>query len=613
MTTMNKERLTAFSPCLASFVHVSDDNRVKVWDAASGALRVELKERDHLNYKYTCLAWSAKSPWAVQGGKKNKRPASSGLGIVALGTSTGTIVVWDLEKGEVVARLARENNDHGHGSAVQDIVFSSTGSSLYSCASEKYLLEWNVKEATMVRKIKIGSEGATKLALSSNDEVLAAGSSSIKLFDVASGKKSKRLTFGHASAVTQLFFSECGRYVFSSSSERFVNVFDTKSDENDPFFNFACDSTPIHVNGRVVVAKKSKNSTATVVATTDAGAAFVWQHTMTSSSKPIAPVAKIIQSSVVIAALTADASSVAVTVARGAVMKPHFETVAAQDDEGAFIGEITLEALDTTSLLMNKSNKKAKQDEASSSTHVPSLIERGGSTKTSTMVDDTYDAEDDEDDDEDEATLEERVQALAQELDEAEDADIDPVLTENYKSTSRARAQASSSSLVTVLEQALQSKDSALLESCLRVHDIKVIDETCRRLSATKVFPFLLLLVEKFEKRPTRGATMCVWIKYLMLNHTAYLMTVPGVVDKLSGLYQSLDARLKVFPQLHKLNGRLNLVLGQIAGRATNVAVDETPAITFNEEDEQESGDEEEEEEEDEEEGDNDDEEDDSE
>ncbi|KAF0721231.1 hypothetical protein AaE_010122, partial [Aphanomyces astaci] len=195
---------------------------------------------------------------------------------------------------------------------------------------------------------------------------------------------------------------------------------------------------------------------------------------------------------------------------------------------------------------------------------------------------------------------EDRLQLLRDNIDDNEDIDDDALTTVTLRphTLSRAKAQASSTSLVSVLEQALQSKDNALLEHCLRIHDPKVIDETCRRLNTTRVFPFLLLLVEKFEKRPTRGATMCQWIKFLMLNHTAYLMTVPDVIDKLSTLYQSLDARVKVFPQLHKLSGRLNLVLGQIAGRSNVEVVDDAPDVVYNEADDNEDDEEEEEEEE---------------
>jgi U3 small nucleolar RNA-associated protein 5 len=214
------------------------------------------------------------------------------------------------------------------------------------------------------------------------------------------------------------------------------------------------------------------------------------------------------------------------------------------------------------------------------------------------------DDDDEENDDEgdDEETLEERVQAMQDAFNnegrseedggDASSTAHNMVHTDKYsKSTTRSRAQASSASLVTVLEQALQTKDNLMLENVLRIYDFKVIDETCRRLSPTKVFSFLFLLVEKFEKRPMRGANLCVWIKFLLMNHTAYLMTAPDVIQKLSALYQSFDARLKVFPQLHKLNGRLNLVLGQIAGRANATSIDETPQMVYHEEDENEKDD----------------------
>ncbi|RHY33676.1 hypothetical protein DYB32_002026 [Aphanomyces invadans] len=430
---------------------------------ASGSLRQELKERDHLKYKYTTLAWTKASPWATTSASKkgNKRSATSDLGVLALGTTTGAIVVWNLEKGEVGARLARETSENGHAAAVTDLVFTSTGATLFSSSSEKNVLEWNVKDATVTRKFKVGSEGVSKLALSKSDDVLAVGNSNIKLFDVASGKKSSKLTSGHATAVAHMAFSDCSRYLFSSTGERFVNVFDVSSDSVDPLFNFSADtrcaispsldsSIPFRERSvstlavRVNVAKKAKQSLASVASVADNGAVFVWQHAMTTSAKPVLPATQITSSAGVVMAVFSADDAGALVVARGSIHKPHFETVPFLKDGSIQSASIMLTALDTSSLL-----------------------------------------------------------------------------------------------------------DNALLEHCLRVHDAKVIDETCRRLNTTRVFPFLLLLVEKFEKRPTRGATMCQWIKFLMLNHTAYLMTVPDVIDKLSTLYQSLDARVKVSARLN--------------------------------------------------------------
>ncbi|ETW00476.1 hypothetical protein H310_07093 [Aphanomyces invadans] len=590
-------KLAAFSPCQSFFVSISEDNRVKVWDVATGSLRQELKERDHLKYKYTTLAWTKASPWATTGASKkgNKRSATSDLGVLALGTTTGAIVVWNLEKGEVGARLARETSENGHAAAVTDLVFTSTGATLFSSSSEKNVLEWNVKDATVTRKFKVGSEGVSKLALSKSDDLLAVGNSNIKLFDVASGKKSSKLTSGHATAVAHMAFSDCSRYLFSSTGERFVNVFDVSSDSVDPLFNFSADTSVSTLAVRVNVAKKAKQSLASVASVADNGAVFVWQHAMTTSAKPVLPATQITSSAGVVMAVFSADDAGALVVARGSIHKPHFETVPFLKDGSIQSASIMLTALDTSSLLVSKKSKVEKVTDKTTEAHVPTLVERG-TAKASTMGDATVAADDDDEngdgtEDDDDVTLEDRLQMLRDNIDDNDDED-DALTTATTRTTtlSRAKAQASSTSLVSVLEQALQSKDNALLEHCLRVHDAKVIDETCRRLNTTRVFPFLLLLVEKFEKRPTRGATMCQWIKFLMLNHTAYLMTVPDVIDKLSTLYQSLDARVKVFPQLHKLSGRLNLVLGQIAGRSNVEVVDDAPDVVYNEDEDNDDG-----------------------
>jgi U3 small nucleolar RNA-associated protein 5 len=120
------------------------------------------------------------------------------------------------------------------------------------------------------------------------------------------------------------------------------------------------------------------------------------------------------------------------------------------------------------------------------------------------------------------------------------------------------------SSLATVLIQALQSNDKAQLELCLSVTDQKVwrrgwlpsslllpvarpwfwaspsqvIDETVERLPTPKVVDFLKKLVAKFEANPSRGGGLARWIRSVLVQHTAHLMSVPDLVTKLSGLYQ---------------------------------------------------------------------------
>ena len=80
---------------------------------------------------------------------------------------------------------------------------------------------------------------------------------------------------------------------------------------------------------------------------------------------------------------------------------------------------------------------------------------------------------------------------------------------------SKKKAQSASTpkadSLVTILEQALQSSDDALLEECLAVSDQRVVDLTVERLPSVRVLPFLLRLTDKVERRPNRGMNLCIW------------------------------------------------------------------------------------------------------
>lgn len=60
-------------------------------------------------------------------------------------------------------------------------------------------------------------------------------SSTIRLLDLASGKRARKLSAGHSGAVRQLVFSADGRYLASSAAAaRFANVFDVAAGEDAP-------------------------------------------------------------------------------------------------------------------------------------------------------------------------------------------------------------------------------------------------------------------------------------------------------------------------------------------------------------------------------------------
>ncbi len=81
-------------------------------------------------------------------------------------------------------------------------------------------------------------------------------------------------------------------------------------------------------------------------------------------------------------------------------------------------------------------------------------------------------------------------------------------------------------SLQQMLVQALHSNDDKLLEECLEIGDVRVINTTVQRLPTSYILPFLTQVVQRFQAKPGRGKTLARWIRTVLLIHMAYLITV---------------------------------------------------------------------------------------
>jgi U3 small nucleolar RNA-associated protein 5 len=85
--------------------------------------------------------------------KKKKRKSNgedivgvAGSDIIALGTASGNILLYSLNRAELVHQLKG-----GHTGKIRSLCWNSDGSSLFSASAEKKIVEWNPSEGVIKR------------------------------------------------------------------------------------------------------------------------------------------------------------------------------------------------------------------------------------------------------------------------------------------------------------------------------------------------------------------------------------------------------------------------------------------------------------------------------
>ena len=80
-----------------------------------------------------------------KGGKRKSNAggaAAASSTLLALGTHSGQMLVWDATDGRFLHRLGAENS--GHSMAVTSAAFSAGGDRLYSSGEDRMIFEWDL-------------------------------------------------------------------------------------------------------------------------------------------------------------------------------------------------------------------------------------------------------------------------------------------------------------------------------------------------------------------------------------------------------------------------------------------------------------------------------------
>ena len=146
------------------FATVSVDGRLGVWDTATSTVSHSFPRPTHLAVRWTCIAWQAAT-----------EPSSDGL--LALGSDSGVVVVWDIARGEIVHEL------RGHTQAVNDVKFlsSDAGAQLLSCGDDRVVFCWSMRTGEQVEAHKTGKSAVHCIAVTASSSHALLGSSMIKM------------------------------------------------------------------------------------------------------------------------------------------------------------------------------------------------------------------------------------------------------------------------------------------------------------------------------------------------------------------------------------------------------------------------------------------------
>lgn len=566
----DKPKLWSFDQNGDMFALVTTDNRLKIWETKvnGGTLKSEYVSPQHLVESITCLAWgqiASDDMKAQQDGSKRKRKQgkSESIKLVAMGLKTGDISIFSVNHGKVVYNLKGSHNKR-----VSSFVFSSTGLKGYSCDDEK-VVEWDIPSEKEIKKI-ISDKGCSHVAVLIDDKTIISAGNSIKKVDIKS-KEVKKEWSGHTTEIQQMVLSPNSTHLVSFATEdRFINIWSLPEDQN----NQTASVLNVESNPLCIDSAESGNSQGQFyfLTLTDDDVINVWEQPIKSDSKnkkkskPVKPESQVYfhdeenkKIGLIGGRFCTVSNRVVIIAARGSSSKPIFEQIDFTDDKGELIPEIKLQRESQNGLLIQQQKqektKKSKQDvtilgAADISLPAPKM--------TATTIEGMQGP-----------TLEEKMK------------DLSVIEERSDKSIPKA------GSLQQMLIQALHTDDSVLLEKCLMVSSPTVIRRTIQRLPPPYVIPFLTQIIARFQKKPNRGAYLAIWIREVLMNHTAYLTTVPNLLTKLGPLYQTVDHRLGVFKRLLRLSGRLEMVMSQVSLRnSENEATTYDALNTYDEENE---------------------------
>ncbi|KZS04377.1 WD repeat-containing protein 43 [Daphnia magna] len=587
---------TAFSPNGQYFANVSTDSRLKIWECESGRAKQEFIPASHLSAACTCLVW-APSKQPEQSGNQSKKKRKSngeeatgvaGSDIIALGTASGNILLYSLNRAELVHQLKG-----GHAGKVRSLCWNQDGSSLFSASSEKKIVEWDAVEGVIKCQWKVDKNPIFRMCMLQDNCTLVTAGRSIQCWNVET--RSIVATFtGHTTDVAHLLpvyspGAKGGYFLTAADADRCISAWrfvgEEKNGQSQASFTLQDDPLNFTVSRPI-----SDKDPVVLAAVTVTGILHVFEHHLNGrSKKPLQPIVKIHIGSdvagtarplpVVSAYACGDADGNCVIV-YGSLVRPGFEKMCYRNQDGmAYIvrrdpssvdhskSDVTSSALKLRTPILPADVKTLAPEymvPMPASSEVGVAVGRKRRTQNSESNSGLVSAKDS-------LPMEQRLSALN--LDKAVDA-VAPPQADN---------------MAQLLLQGLHSRDPKILQSVLDRGDAQIIGNTIRRIPVQAILPLILELTRMMQFRGHPNYSYAKWLRSLLEHHAGYLTSCPDLASVLTPLLALMTARTSLFPKLSQLRGRLHLMLGELEHRsekedATTTELPATALLVYREE-----------------------------
>jgi hypothetical protein len=184
----------------SQIVSGSDDETLRIWDAASGTVQHTMEGHTNL---VTSVGFS-----------------SDGLRIVS-GSYDNTVRIWNATSGTVQRTM------EGHTSKVTSVGFSSDGLRIVSGSYDNTVRIWDAALGTVQHTMAGHMSWVTSVAFSPDGARIVSGSAdkTVRIWDAASGTV-QHILEGHTSWVTSVAFSSNGLRIVSGSWDQTVRIWD---------------------------------------------------------------------------------------------------------------------------------------------------------------------------------------------------------------------------------------------------------------------------------------------------------------------------------------------------------------------------------------------------